>query len=164
MVEPGGCAGMKYMMGLVRHHPTDVIVNATRQRSMSTNRAFSIWRATTVDFVVGLEGAGFTFDNPLAASNGSCGKSSAERRRHVGIQRQGQGLLLQSEERRRLWLTANAVARSAQIATATAWEADVEDDPVTQVILDARFQTYGCGSAIASSSALTGKMDHRQDR
>lgn len=31
----------------------------------------------------------------------------------------------------------------------------IKVDPITQVIEDARFKTYGCGSAIASSSLLT---------
>ena len=30
---------------------------------------------TTVDFVIGMEGSGFVFDNPQAKSSCSCGKS-----------------------------------------------------------------------------------------
>jgi iron-sulfur cluster assembly accessory protein len=30
---------------------------------------------TTVDFVIGMEGSGFVFDNPQARSSCSCGKS-----------------------------------------------------------------------------------------
>jgi iron-sulfur cluster assembly accessory protein len=32
-------------------------------------------KGTTVDFVVGLENSGFTFNNPNAAEKCSCGKS-----------------------------------------------------------------------------------------
>ena len=62
MVEAGGCAGFKYMMGLVSEaNPSDVL--------------FAYLDGAKVDFVIGLEGSGFTFDNPQAKSSCSCGKS-----------------------------------------------------------------------------------------
>ncbi len=76
MVEPGGCAGMKYMMGLVSDiNPTDVVVERDGVKVYVDEPSLQHLAGTTVDFVVGLEGAGFTFDNPLAASKCSCGKS-----------------------------------------------------------------------------------------
>lgn len=76
MVEPGGCAGMKYMMGLVSDvNPTDIVVERDGVKVYVDEPSLQHLSGTTVDFVVGLEGAGFTFDNPLATSKCSCGKS-----------------------------------------------------------------------------------------
>jgi iron-sulfur cluster assembly protein len=76
MVEPGGCAGMKYMMGLVSDvNPNDVVVEREGVKVYVDEPSLQHLSGTTVDFVIGLEGAGFTFDNPLATSKCSCGKS-----------------------------------------------------------------------------------------
>jgi iron-sulfur cluster assembly accessory protein len=76
MVEAGGCAGYKYMMGLVAEAGADdVIVERDGVKVFVDHDSASLLAGTTVDFVIGLEGSGFTFANPQAKSSCSCGKS-----------------------------------------------------------------------------------------
>jgi len=76
MVESGGCAGLKYKMGLVTDtEDGDVTVESSGLKVFVDPASIGLLEGTTVDFVIGLEGSGFVFDNPQAKSSCSCGKS-----------------------------------------------------------------------------------------
>ncbi|CCB66881.1 MULTISPECIES: iron-sulfur cluster assembly accessory protein [unclassified Hyphomicrobium] len=76
MVEAGGCAGYKYMMGLVNEAgPDDTVIERDGVKVFVDNKSHELLAGTTIDFVVALEGSGFTFENPNANSSCSCGKS-----------------------------------------------------------------------------------------
>lgn len=75
-VEAGGCAGYKYMMGLVgTPEPGDAVVQSGDVSVFIDPDSQPLLAGTTIDFVVALEGSGFTFDNPNANNSCSCGKS-----------------------------------------------------------------------------------------
>ncbi len=75
-VEAGGCAGYKYMMGLVSSpEADDAVVENEDIRVFIDPTSQPLLAGTTIDFVVALEGSGFTFENPNASNNCSCGKS-----------------------------------------------------------------------------------------
>ena len=76
MVEAGGCAGYKYMMGLVAEiNPDDIVVENDGIKVFVEQDSASLLAGTVVDFVSSIEGSGFTFDNPQAQNSCSCGKS-----------------------------------------------------------------------------------------
>lgn len=76
MVEAGGCAGYQYKMGLVREpSPDDTVIERNGVKVFVDNSSHELLAGTTIDYVVAVQGSGFTFDNPNAQSSCSCGKS-----------------------------------------------------------------------------------------
>lgn len=76
MVEAGGCAGFKYNLGLVDQiDPDDTIIERDGVRVFIDMQSHEHLAGTTVDFVMALEGSGFTFENPNAKASCGCGKS-----------------------------------------------------------------------------------------
>jgi iron-sulfur cluster assembly accessory protein len=75
-VDTGGCAGYKYMMGLVAEiNPDDLLIEREGVKVYIDKESLPYLDGTTVDFVIGLQNSGFTFDNPQARKSCSCGKS-----------------------------------------------------------------------------------------
>jgi iron-sulfur cluster assembly protein len=76
MVEAGGCAGLKYNLGLVDEiDPDDTVIERDGVRVFVDMKSHEFLVGTTIDFVVALEGSGFTFENPNAKASCGCGKS-----------------------------------------------------------------------------------------
>ncbi|QOG21852.1 iron-sulfur cluster assembly accessory protein [Bradyrhizobium sp. SEMIA] len=76
MIEPGGCNGFKYKMGLAEEpNPDDAVIECDGLKVFVDNKSREHLIGTTIDFVMALEGSGFTFHNPNATANCSCGKS-----------------------------------------------------------------------------------------
>jgi len=76
MVEAGGCAGLKYNLGLVNEvDPEDTVIERDGIKVFVDSKSHEILAGTTIDFVIALEGSGFTFDNPNAKTSCGCGKS-----------------------------------------------------------------------------------------
>ncbi|SCB31189.1 Iron-sulfur cluster assembly accessory protein [Bradyrhizobium shewense] len=76
MIEAGGCNGLKYKMGLVEEpKPDDTVLECDGLKVFVDNKSREHLIGTTIDFVMALESSGFTFHNPNATANCSCGKS-----------------------------------------------------------------------------------------
>ena len=77
-VETGGCAGFRYMMGLVKDADADdTVIDRDGVKVFVDMLSHEHLVGMTIDFVVALEGSGFTFDNPNAKASCGCGKSFA---------------------------------------------------------------------------------------
>ena len=76
MVEAGGCAGYKYLIGLdTEPRADDAVVEAAGVKVFLDPDSQPLLTGMKIDFVESLEGSGFTFDNPNAGTKCGCGKS-----------------------------------------------------------------------------------------
>jgi iron-sulfur cluster assembly protein len=75
-VQNGGCAGYKYLIGLdAEPRADDSVVESGGIKLFVDPDSVPLLTGMRLGFVESLEGSGFTFDNPNAASKCSCGKS-----------------------------------------------------------------------------------------
>lgn len=75
-VTGGGCSGLQYAMNLVEEkEPSDVVVECGPVTIFIDELSAPILREVTVDFLDGLDGSGFKFENPNATNSCGCGNS-----------------------------------------------------------------------------------------
>ncbi len=75
-VTDGGCAGMQYQMGLeAAAGDEDTVLNFGAVTIFVDPNSQPFLSGVVVDFVEGIEGSGFKFDNPNATGSCGCGKS-----------------------------------------------------------------------------------------
>ena len=66
------------MMGMVSQvEPGDLMFEDRGLKVYIDPASLPLLRGTIIDFVISMQGSGFTFDNPQAKSSCSCGKSFA---------------------------------------------------------------------------------------
>ena len=75
-VEGGGCSGLQYGMRLEENvDQTDSILDFTGVKVLLDADSANMLDGVTVDFIDGLNGSGFKFENPNATASCGCGKS-----------------------------------------------------------------------------------------
>ena len=75
-VTGGGCSGFQYSLGFDgEQHEGDTVVAFDGVRVLIDEVSLPYVAGTTLDFVEGLHGAGFKFNNPRAAHTCGCGSS-----------------------------------------------------------------------------------------
>jgi iron-sulfur cluster assembly accessory protein len=75
-VAGGGCSGLSYTMKFDNaSKPDDRVVEAGGVRVVIDAEALEYLEGVTLDYVAGLHGAGFKFDNPKAERTCGCGTS-----------------------------------------------------------------------------------------
>ncbi|WP_085035729.1 iron-sulfur cluster assembly accessory protein [Ensifer aridi] len=76
MVQAGGCAGFKYLMGLESMpREDDTVIEADGVKVFVDMASQPQVDGMIVDFVTGIDSSGFVFDNPNAREKCACGKS-----------------------------------------------------------------------------------------
>ncbi len=77
-VDGGGCSGFKYGMKLEEaSSEEDQIIECSGVKILVDGDSAALLSGVTVDFLDGLEGSGFKFENPNATESCNCGKSFA---------------------------------------------------------------------------------------
>jgi len=75
-VTGGGCSGFQYQMTLDREaQADDKILDMEGLKIFIDERSLLYLNGTQVDYVEGLNGSGFKFDNPNAKAECGCGES-----------------------------------------------------------------------------------------
>jgi len=75
-IKGGGCSGMTYTLGFdAEAKPTDNVIDFDGIDVFIDMKSFLYLTGTELDYVDGLNGKGFTFNNPNAKRTCGCGSS-----------------------------------------------------------------------------------------
>ena len=75
-VQTGGCSGMSYKLGFEdQSKDGDKVLNFDGLNVFIDAKSALFLKGITVDYVDGLNGAGFTYENPNAKAKCGCGTS-----------------------------------------------------------------------------------------
>jgi iron-sulfur cluster assembly protein len=74
-VTGGGCSGLSYSLGFDQQKEGDEIFTTQGVEVLLDKRHAIYLSGTTVDYMDGLQGRGFTFNNPNAQKTCGCGSS-----------------------------------------------------------------------------------------
>lgn len=75
-VRGGGCSGLSYSLNFdTNQRENDRIFDAHGVKVIVDSKSFLYLSGTTLDYADGLNGSGFTFNNPNAAQTCGCGSS-----------------------------------------------------------------------------------------
>jgi iron-sulfur cluster assembly protein len=74
-VRGGGCSGFQYLLAFDEQREGDTVVEAHGIRLLVDEPSLAYVRGSTVDYLDGLQGAGFKVDNPNVIAACGCGSS-----------------------------------------------------------------------------------------
>ncbi len=75
-VRGGGCSGLSYSLNFETiQQEKDRIFTTNNVKIFVDSKSFLYLSGTTIDYADGLNGSGFTFDNPNASQSCGCGSS-----------------------------------------------------------------------------------------
>ena len=74
-VRGGGCSGFQYALAFDEQRDGDMVFEDKGIRLLVDNQSLPYVEGSTIDFVDGLQGAGFKVDNPNVIAACGCGSS-----------------------------------------------------------------------------------------
>jgi iron-sulfur cluster assembly protein len=74
-VRGGGCSGFQYALAFDEQRDGDMVFEDKGIRLLVDNQSLPYVQGSTIDFVDGLQGAGFKVDNPNVIAACGCGSS-----------------------------------------------------------------------------------------
>ena len=75
-VDGGGCSGLQYGMSLEAEPAMeDTVIDCGAVKVFVDPASAPMLQGVTIDFLDGMEGSGFKFENPNATNSCGCGKS-----------------------------------------------------------------------------------------